>query len=140
MYLRRLHRECRGASVLEFALVAPLLFLMVFATIDLARGYFSAVGVQHAAQFGARYASTLTDPMAKADSVRLVVHDAGEVLGNGGIAPEAVDVSVDTNRGSVTVTVRAFPFKLITPFANLLTGATIPLTRSATTTWEQSSS
>ena len=45
----------KGQSLLEFALVLPLLFLVVFGVLDLGRVYFSIITLTSAAREGARY-------------------------------------------------------------------------------------
>lgn len=55
----------RGQSMTEFALVAPLYFLLTFAVIDFGRMFFVQMNLQQAVQEAARYASTgnhLADP------------------------------------------------------------------------------
>jgi hypothetical protein len=47
-----------GQSLAEFALVAPVLFILIFGLIDVARLYNSWVTAQHAAREGARYGVT----------------------------------------------------------------------------------
>ncbi|MEX2225288.1 MAG: TadE family protein [Dehalococcoidia bacterium] len=55
---RRRRRRERGQTLAEFALVAPIFFLLVFGFIDMARLYQSWVTIQHAAREGARYGVT----------------------------------------------------------------------------------
>jgi hypothetical protein len=47
-----------GQSLAEFALAAPMLFILIFGLIDTARLYNSWVTAQHAAREGARYGVT----------------------------------------------------------------------------------
>jgi Flp pilus assembly protein TadG len=47
-----------GQALAEFALAAPIFFLLVFGIVDLARCYNAWVSVQSAAREGARYAVT----------------------------------------------------------------------------------
>lgn len=47
----------RGAVLVEFALVAPLLFLLIFATIDVGWAFGQHLDVRHGAREGARLAS-----------------------------------------------------------------------------------
>ncbi|CAG9179318.1 hypothetical protein LMG32289_04326 [Cupriavidus pampae] len=54
---RRAHRT-RGASAVEFALVAPLFFLMLFSIIDFSAMMWANLTMQHAVREGARYAIT----------------------------------------------------------------------------------
>lgn len=60
--LSRLWRRERGAAVLEFGLVAPLLFLIVWAIIAFGRGYTRLNVLTGALRNGARVGSTLIDP------------------------------------------------------------------------------
>jgi hypothetical protein len=48
----------RGQTLAEFAIVAPIFFLLVFGFVDMARLYQSWVTIQHAAREGARYGVT----------------------------------------------------------------------------------
>jgi len=48
----------RGAAAVEFAIVAPLLFLLVFAIIDFGFGFHAWDATQNAAREGARVAAT----------------------------------------------------------------------------------
>ncbi|MDZ7674098.1 MAG: TadE family protein [Acidimicrobiales bacterium] len=50
----------RGAALVEFALIMPLLFMLIFATITGAIAYDRNLAVSYSAQQTARYASTLS--------------------------------------------------------------------------------
>jgi Flp pilus assembly protein TadG len=56
--LGRAHRVRRGQSLVEFALVAPLFFLLVFAITDFGRLFFTQSTLQHALREAGRYAVT----------------------------------------------------------------------------------
>lgn len=56
--LGRAHRGRRGQSLVEFALVAPLFFLLVFAITDFGRLFFTQTTLQHALREAGRYAVT----------------------------------------------------------------------------------
>lgn len=47
-----------GQSLAEFALIAPIFFLLIFGIVDLSRAFQAYVTVQEAARGGARYAVT----------------------------------------------------------------------------------
>ena len=51
-------KSMRGQSLVEFALVAPLFFLLVFAVVDFGRLFFMQMTLQNALQEAARYAVT----------------------------------------------------------------------------------
>ena len=61
--LRRLYRDASGASAAEFALVLPLLILLIFGTIDVGRYAWSLSQAEKATQTGARWA-VATDMVA----------------------------------------------------------------------------
>lgn len=61
--VRRIHSDTCGASAAEFALVLPLLILLIFGTIDVGRYAWSLSQAEKATQTGARWAVT-TDMIA----------------------------------------------------------------------------
>jgi hypothetical protein len=56
--VRRRNGRERGQTLAEFAIAAPIFFLLVFGFVDVARLYQSWVTIQHAAREGARYGVT----------------------------------------------------------------------------------
>jgi Flp pilus assembly protein TadG len=48
----------KGQTMMEFALIAPLFFLLIFAVMDFGRMFFVQVNLQQAVQEAARFAST----------------------------------------------------------------------------------
>ncbi len=54
--LKRVRRDRRGASAAEFALVLPLLLLLLFGIIDAGRFLYETNRAEKATQMGARYA------------------------------------------------------------------------------------
>src|SRR5688500_19067755 len=59
---RRLRREERGAVIVEFALVVPFLFLIVFGIIDFSRAYAQLNNINSSLREGARYGAAQKDP------------------------------------------------------------------------------
>jgi Flp pilus assembly protein TadG len=51
-------RRTRGQAVVELAVAAPLLFLMLWGMIDFGRAYFQYIALVNAARDGARFAAT----------------------------------------------------------------------------------
>jgi TadE-like protein len=60
-------RRERGASIVEFAIVAPLLFLLLFGIIDFGWAFSQNLDVKHAAREGARLAAVNAAPGADPD-------------------------------------------------------------------------
>lgn len=58
-------RERKGQALVEFALVLPLLLLIVFGVLDLGRAFYVSVVLANAAREGARYASRHPDYTAE---------------------------------------------------------------------------
>lgn len=57
--------DCRGATAIEFALLAPLLFLLTFATIEFSLIMFTSSAIESATTIGSRLGKTgYTDPKA----------------------------------------------------------------------------
>jgi len=54
-------RDERGAAAVEFAIIAPLFFLLVFAIIDFGFGFHAWDGTQNAAREGARVGAVTPD-------------------------------------------------------------------------------
>ena len=55
--IRRLLRDRRGTAMIEFAFVAPVLFILTIGTIDVGRLVWSASMLHHMAREATRYAS-----------------------------------------------------------------------------------
>ena len=54
----------RGQGILEFALVLPVLFLVVFGVLDLGRIFFATIGLTNAAREGVRYLTLHPDDVS----------------------------------------------------------------------------
>jgi Flp pilus assembly protein TadG len=130
-----------GAAAVEFALVAPLLVLLICGIIDLGRAYATLNQLAASAREGARLAAVLPDPESSAHvkQVRntVLAFSQGQ-LGGSKIRAETIEVDLQTSSGTVTVTVHDYPFQLITPLAAFIkSDRTIPITRRATFRWER---
>jgi hypothetical protein len=84
MNRRRFVGRRRGQAVVEMALAAPLLSLMLFGLVDFGRAYFQYISLVNAAREGARYAAygytNLSNAAAPAQNTvqgRLMLADGG---------------------------------------------------------------
>jgi len=132
---RRLLRKRIGAVIVEFALVVPFLFLIVFGIIDFARAYAQLNNINSSLREGARYGAAMKTPDAnsiKAEVVRFSKTWANQI--------DTSQVSVITG-DSIIVYVTNYPITLPTlgGFLNLA-GRKIDATRRVSYRWERSCS
>lgn len=94
----------RGASLIETALVLPLLLLLVAGIVDLGGAFNSYIMVTNAAREGARYASKIPDDGAGIrGAAKQEATNYGVILADGDIA---IDPNPPTGSGTpITVTV-----------------------------------
>lgn len=59
--LKRFGRETSGAAMVEFAIIAPLLFVLIFGIIDFGRVFFLYNNLTNAAREGARLGAVLQE-------------------------------------------------------------------------------
>ena len=129
-----------GVAVVEFALVAPLLLVLVFGIIDLGRAYSTLNQLAASAREGARYAAVLPNPASDAARAKVrqtVKQFSLNQLGGLPVSDDQIDVTLDNTAGTVTVAIRAYPFQLVTPLVGVVGLRTIPITRRATFRWER---
>lgn len=124
-------RDRRGSVAVEFGLTAPIMFLLIFGLIDFSRAYHTIHDLSAAVREGARFGSTLEDPLADAQLIRdrvkyFAVTFAGETVTDAMIEVEFVDPYQ-----YVTVRIRNYPFDFLA-----LPGGPINVTRQATMRWE----
>jgi Flp pilus assembly protein TadG len=90
----------KGQTMAEFAMVAPIFFLLLFAVMDYGRVFFVQMNLQQAVQDAARFASTgnhLPDPknptqnLSRIQSIIATVQD--EAVGVPGVDPQKLQVS-----------------------------------------------
>ncbi len=111
---RRIRETDAGQALVEFALVLPVMLLMLFALVDFGRGFYSWLIVTNAAREGARVGATqkpltdiqqrITDSAAGIDTSDLTI-TVTNVQGPRG-QPIVVDLSYD--------------FTFVTPIGNIL--------------------
>lgn len=106
--LRRASARDRGAAMVEFALVLPILLLILCGIIDFGRAMHAQVTLTEAAREGARAESLGSDPGSR----------VAEATANLGPVGTAVESSCPGEDAIVTVT---YDFEFITPIGPLLT-------------------
>jgi len=129
-------KKQKGAAAVEFALVLPLLLLIIFGTVELGIALYDKAVITNASREGARYGIVLKNPKPTVDDITNTVtnYTSNYLLTFGTQAPPAVDV-VQSPTGtfgtplSVTVSYTYTGLGL----GRMLSALTGPITLSATT-------
>lgn len=127
---RRFLRERRGAAIVEFALVVPIFFTLVFGIIQFSRAYARLNALNSGLREGARKGSTLAAAAQHRDSVTTRVYQFSSAFG----------FPIDTAQVAVTfgydVVVGVTSYQLFAGVNFLGTLQNIQVTRSAIFRWE----
>jgi Flp pilus assembly protein TadG len=131
----------RGAALVEFALVVPFLMIMMCATIDFGLAVYTLNNLTAAVREGGRYAATIDKPIwtntpaVAQDSVRNRVYAYIVGMNNGLTAAQTkalITVSnPDATTKNITVQITGYPYRPVTPLANMMGLQTINLNRTA---------
>jgi Flp pilus assembly protein TadG len=119
--VRRLVRNERGAVLVEFGIVAPIMAMMTCAIIDFSMYMFTLNNLTIAVREGGRYAAVLMD--IAANDTRVVQRVRNSIVLNG--ASTAFTVTVDPARDAttgaltnITVRINNYPYTPFTPMAS----------------------
>lgn len=91
--LRRFVRDESGVALLEFAIFATLLLVLVFGAMDFGRALFTANRLTSAAREGARYAATLPTPNTVVSQIKTRVVNSYPKFGNDSLTIAEVEVT-----------------------------------------------
>jgi Flp pilus assembly protein TadG len=114
-------RSSRAQSLVEFALIAPFLIILMLGVIDYGRVYFAFVSVTNGARNGAHFASGGPSNLADTSGIRsAAMADMSELLGTSADNPDIAVASGNDGQGrlyaDVTVT---YTFDTIFPWPGL---------------------
>jgi Flp pilus assembly protein TadG len=141
MRATRFARSERGAAMVEFAVVLPLLLLLVFGIIDFGRALYTLNNLTSAVREGGRYAAAQVEDPTSATAVAAVTARVTDAVvafgGNPGdptvtVVPDAAYPTTQT----LTVTIVDYPFQPLTPLAGMIGMGTILMSPSAVFRWE----
>jgi Flp pilus assembly protein TadG len=139
--LRR--RDDRGASLVEFALIMPLLLLLVLGTVEAAWAFANNLDVRHGAREGARLIAVNADPTptipAGTQTGRLVNEtcDRMDMAGNTNATVEFIKTGTAVG-DSVTVTVSTTHDDLtgfLSAFGSITLSSTVEIRIEQIATW-----
>lgn len=132
---RRRAGDDRGAVLVEFALAAPLLFLLIFATIDFGWAFGQHLDVRHGAREGARLAAVNYQGGGADQTADLVAEVCGRMDADNSVRVIVTFPTTAARGQSVQVTVTR-PVETLTGFVDFaISGRT--LTSTVTTRLEQ---
>ncbi len=128
-------RHERGQSLVEFAIMVPVLLILLMGVVDLGRAYYTYLALRDAAAEGANFGAVYPHCVSSADcpNPNNIVHRVRQSAPAGGLVnwSDAIISPVvpsPTPGQSLTVTV-SFTYTIITPVANVIIGSqTMPLT------------
>ncbi len=140
----RLARSGRGQSLVEFALVLPILLIMIFGIIDFGMGLRSYISLTNATREGARFAAvgnpagtypTDCDGVSSDDVVgRVCVAIEGLKLAD--LNSVSVDYPNGTSPGNSVIVAADYTYNYITPLGDMIdffSGGSFPNSLSLTT-------
>ncbi len=110
-------RRFRGQTIVEFALIVPIMLMVLFAIVEIARLLFAWVSIENGARFGVRYAVTgefddahcsifpmaVCDSQSERDTARIPSIDGAALAGAAAIWHDPA--AVDGQRGFLKITV-----------------------------------
>lgn len=132
-------RDRRGSVIVEFALIVPFLFIIIFGVIDFSRAYSQLNAVNAALRESARFASVAKDASTLTGPVRRKALQTASVFGYNSLDTTKVSVGLSTDAAGmqyITVTITAHPVPL--PVLGRFLGLSpFTLTRSVKYRWER---
>lgn len=136
----RRRRRGRGQSLVEFALVLPVLLLILLVALDFGRAFFAWVGITNATRAGAAYAASNPDAgwgTAPNPSIAAAYRSqiTTDLLPTNCTLPSPIplpSLSGTSLGSSVTVTLTC-TYNTITPLVSAIVGSNVPI--SATTVY-----
>lgn len=106
----------KGQSLVEFALVLPLLVLLLFGIIDFARVFHVYLTMDHAGREAARAASIGNDV---SEIKNTAVNDAASI----GLTADKVVISGTRNSGTDVTIIITYPINFLTPIIGEIVGS-----------------
>ena len=120
----------QGQSLVEFALLFPILILIVLGIADLGRAYYALVTLNDAAEEGAMYAAISPDPTNSAEREKIrdrAAHATSGLINADDLKQNWDQDSVVVGGDTVTVTVE-YDFQVLTPIMqSFFGGGTVTL-------------
>ena len=115
------NRGDRGQALVELAMIAPILIILMLGVIDYGRVYFAYVSVTNGARIGADYAAS--GPTQAADTAAIkaaALTDTGDLLDQSPTNPEVTVVTANDSQGRLYADVTmTYTFSTLFPWPGL---------------------
>lgn len=137
----------RGAAIVEFAIIFPVLIILLFGMIDFGRAFFLRNNLVAAAREGSRFGAVRGDACTTNGRTAIAARTSAYIVTIGGAAPTGSQLSVTTpgacaggTTTNIVVSIVQYPFVPITPVFRLINYNTnlLRINVSATYRWELS--
>lgn len=120
--LRRLMGDRKGATAVEFAVISPLLVMVIFGVLEVGRVLYVHSTIQHAVEVSGRYA--MVHPDAPLGDLRKIANENGlTLLGNNAAGTSTVGFNVSTvafPTMKVLVITADIPYQMSVPFVSTM--------------------
>jgi Flp pilus assembly protein TadG len=124
--MRSIHQSQRGASAVEFALIAPLFIAVLFAVIEFGLIIYTKEMLTHAGREGARYGIVLCTPRRTEAEIKAKVREYLDLAGLTSSAAVTVTGEGGASGTPLTVTVTyTYKFFLVPNIMNQYFGGTM---------------
>ncbi len=131
--MKIIKRGEKGQAMVEFALILPILILLLCGIIDFGWIFGNQVVLSNATRESARYMAMNYDPTATSAANKAVAVDVLDDLVPPAVIPSNMTVTfsavVGTDSTSVTVGV-SYPLKVLTPLVGVILGNTFTISAS----------
>jgi hypothetical protein len=136
--LQAFRREATASAIVEFAVIVPVLLLLLFGIISFATAFFQRNNLVAAVREGARFAAVHAAPCSNQAEIRDRVLFYFQGVGTAAPASPETDIVIDgcetPSPTRSVVRIENYPF---VPLFGVLTVGTIPLSASASYHWER---
>ncbi len=124
------NRGDRGQAIVELALIAPILIILMLGVIDYGRVYFAYVSVTNGARIGADYASSSATRAADTAGIKAAaLGDTTDLLGQSPTNPEVTVVTANDSQGNLYADVTmTYTFSTLFPWPGLPTSINVERT------------
>ena len=109
---RRRAENDRGAAAVEFALLLPVLMLIIFGLIDFGRALNAQITLTQAAREGAR--------LAALDQSNVISRTQAAASGLSNVTVTATVCSVGASQSSDSVVTVSYPYQFVTPIGSIV--------------------